>query len=911
MTDARVAPTPAPQPHPSLLAADAPSDTFRQLGPRAPAVERPVEMPGVFGQIHAAAINAGAEDERQELLQQQAVDQGYAALADELKRRGFKDDYSFSPLPGAAPMYRGAAIFRDIQRARQLDPHAFAGVEDDPERWRQRIITPLIEADRQRQDIVHRMGWAPWLLGTFIGGASDPLNLATLAMGGGGARSILGAAIKDARTNVQLEAMQAPEHAVERAARGQETTPLGVATDLATAAGTGALLGGGMKALEHPAAALARTARERIGWDRMTDAERGATAVLEREADIAAGSPFTPGAGTDAHAERLNRAIAMLNAPPDVAAPLRPVSSAEAAARTAADRWEQFKLALGRRESSGDDSATNPHSSATGRYQVIDSTWLRVARTFPEAAHASDSYLLALRSHPVWQERVVDQLGAEYRSALAKVGAPETPANLYLMHFAGTGAASKILRAAGDTPVEALLSHAALQANPFLRGKSAEEVVDWAARAIGGERSRAPVLRRDLFAEGDVGDAEWRAAQREVEASDAAWDDWGRDDVRPPTRDPASGVAHLDDDVPFDLDDPRARPVEGAPAETLSSRPLGNGGPDSTHPGALPEIAGRDELSDPLSPDRVSEAAPSRWSLELAELRKEQSGIVRGLLHHEALDAPIDLPWGQAGDPARDYRGGFGLAHILAKHPEMEAHLARLPEMIADMAVWRHEPLRERLELEDARHRAVIALSWHGKDARWLVTAFEKRTPAETLAPRPLGNGGADSTHPGAPPNLGELSQHDKQIALLRSMWATDAARGDIPKPVWALRDEHGKIAWWSPSKRAAERTAIDMPGAWELTRLEPHDVDVGPPPDVAGFDHPDDVAVARQIDSLEHDARMALAADPELMVPLGEGEKPVRLADALRDCDDDAAAVDAARACLAPPTSDNAKEQG
>lgn len=877
---------------PSLIGLDAPSVDWSRLRAQTGA-ERPRQVPTFLQSLNASARAAGGDDERQALLQRQAEDQAIGALVSDLRQRGFSGDYEWRPLPGAAPFYRVGNIWQDIARARAADPTAFAGVEPDPEAYTRRVRAPVVAADQQRRETIDNSGWVPWLAGQFVGGMSDPINQASTVIGVGTARTIAQAALRDAGINLRIEAAQTPERIVERAARGEETTAAQVATELGFAAGAGALFGGGMKALERPVGAaieraatpagrLAAAMRERIGGERMTDAERAATAVLEREDDIAATSPFTPGAGTDAHATRIDRAIAAIAEAPgsrlDEVVPLAPApprprigTPEEAAARLAADPIEQFKQRLRAHESGGDDTARNTRSSATGRYQVIDATWLKVARTLPQARNMSDATLLAMRNHPVWQEQVVDKLIGEYRRTLARIGQPETQGNLYLMHFAGPGGASRILRADGDAAIETVMSDAAIRANPFLRGKTVDETIAWAERSMGGTGATAPRVRRDIFPEDAAGDAEWRAAQREVDAAEADFRDWQRDEAPPGMADEAI------DDIPFDLNDPRMR---AEPAR--------------------------------MTDDFPSDApAPSPWVQALADLRAGRIAEAKGMMRHPALDGPIDIRWGEAGDPARNFKGGYGLAHILAKHPEMEAELERLPELIAGMDVLRNDARRQRLELESANHEAVIALNWHDQDQRWLVTAYEKNAPAGPLSARR--SGAADenvSTRRGADGDVGAGAAPRNPAPDMVDYWRTEAGYGRALEPLYAVERPDGEVLTWTPSRQQAARIVREEGGDLSVRKYDaPADVaadmvDGAPPRAIQGFDGPDDVAASQQIDSLEHDLRMLMMEDgaSDFDVRLTDDGDVMNAADVLADLDADEAAINAARACMVPP---------
>ena len=42
---------------------------------------------------------------------------------------------------------------------------------------------------------------------------------------------------------------------------------------------------------------------------------------------------------------------------------------------------------------------------------------------------------------------------------------------------------------------------------------------------------------------------------------------------------------------------------------------------------------------------------------------------------------PIDFVWGREGNPGRDYEGGYGFSHIIAKHGEEAAQ--KVPKILA------------------------------------------------------------------------------------------------------------------------------------------------------------------------------------------------------------------------------------
>lgn len=96
---------------------------------------------------------------------------------------------------------------------------------------------------------------------------------------------------------------------------------------------------------------------------------------------------------------------------------------------------------------------------------------------------------------------------------------------------------------------------------------------------------------------------------------------------------------------------------------------------------------------------------------------------VQKAMVHEKLGV-ISFPWGTPGEKSREFKGGFGVSHILAKHGRKEA--LALPEVIAKGKVFPHteDPINKRLVL----HKNFEAVLVKEKTRQaWLLTGFKNR----------------------------------------------------------------------------------------------------------------------------------------------------------------------------------------
>lgn len=129
-------------------------------------------------------------------------------------------------------------------------------------------------------------------------------------------------------------------------------------------------------------------------------------------------------------------------------------------------------------ESGGNPNAASTTSSARGPDQFINGTWLNFANANPDLFQGmSREQILAARSDPALSTRATQWYAAENARALQQAGLPVNDATVALGHGFGAGGAAALLRADPSKPVDQVFGADVMNANPWLRGKTAGQVV--------------------------------------------------------------------------------------------------------------------------------------------------------------------------------------------------------------------------------------------------------------------------------------------------------------------------------------------------------------------------------------------------------------------------------------------------
>lgn len=156
-----------------------------------------------------------------------------------------------------------------------------------------------------------------------------------------------------------------------------------------------------------------------------------------------------------------------------------------AAARGAAGIGPDYYASIRAAESGGNDTAKNPNSTATGRYQFIQSTWDGLRAKHPELGLTADG-----RLDPEQQERAIRAFTEDNARTLVRAGVAVTNGTLYAAHFLGAGTAAKVLRAGLDQSMSSLVGAGVMAANKFLNGKTVGDFIAWAEDKAGGQAAQ-------------------------------------------------------------------------------------------------------------------------------------------------------------------------------------------------------------------------------------------------------------------------------------------------------------------------------------------------------------------------------------------------------------------------------------
>ncbi len=473
------------------------------------------------------------------------------------------------------------AIWAAVQRQRRADPTRFSGMPATQKEFEAWVLNRRGGRERDRNIVDEGGSVTAGLIGGIAGSFTDPFNVLTLPIGGGG-KTVASVALREGLLNAGLELYQQGDLKTSREARGEELTTGEAAMNVVTAGLGGALLGGGfkwagdnwgsIKALpkdaqeaiwskivpllpenmrpaiqgfdDIPDSLLPQITRALVGEGNMTGDLRAAAASIERAGEDMAASPFRPTPrGDDLHLDLMAKAMqdVLDGVPPSprpmVSAPdLRASTAIASGTVSTRPARDTLKARIGRVENASGsatarplDAQGRPLSSALGKYQFTEGTWTALYKRRFGSEGLSDTQIAAKRTNSALQDLLMDDLLEANARILSRSGQAETAGNLYLAHFAGPEGAVKLLEADGRTMARDVLGDAAVKANPFLSRMSAADVVAWAHRKMGedmpaGAMARASLDSDDVALQAVLDGLDAEAARLDRELMEAAGD---------------------------------------------------------------------------------------------------------------------------------------------------------------------------------------------------------------------------------------------------------------------------------------------------------------------------------------------------------------------------------------------------
>lgn len=410
------------------------------------------------------------------------------------------------------------SVWRDVARFRKQGrfgdlPLTYGEFE---KQWRERKRGEIEAAE----DVMSRGNFAAGLLGASGGAMLDPINIGTLPLGGYG-KTVAGRIINQGLTQMAIQTAQLPMVQKQREELGRRDLTLGESALLVGGAGIGGagfqgVFEGGrfvlpkiVNALDPnaEAKAYARAFEDMVPPELRTPEQDAALFVMRRSGEVEDVNPYARTfEGIDAHVGKMEAALRALEEGRIADAgelaegarpPVAPAPAAPAPRPTGGGfDLETVKAAIRGPESGGNDSAKNAMgSSATGRYQFIEETFVGVyRREFGVSEAVARRAWATSRNNVDVQERLMDRLTLDNAAALQRAGLPTDAGNLYLAHFAGAPKAVELLRAPKDAPVSAFFSAKAIRQNPTYLGgnKTVGEAIDIIRGKVGDPREVSP-----------------------------------------------------------------------------------------------------------------------------------------------------------------------------------------------------------------------------------------------------------------------------------------------------------------------------------------------------------------------------------------------------------------------------------
>ena len=650
---------------------------------------------------------------------------------------------------------------------------------------------------------------------------------------------------------------------------------------------------------------MATEAARRAVGEQATPEERAAFAVLDANSFVRDSRPpgfeATPAADS-VHGERLGVMTAALHAGtalPNFGARLVPGQGYSGDAAVAAR--------LIHLESGGDASARNPipGQTASGLGGITDATWRGLrAKYFAETAEQA----MAARGNPDAQRATLAMAVRDERDLLQRAGVPVNDANVRTLHRFGPKGLD-VIRADPETPLGAVIPAKWIAVNPELKGMTAGDAIALASREMGG-RGDVPRVRAAVAgaAEPDEGDAWTTIVER------LAREEGGE----------APGALFHPDVGPIDV---MWGNEEGGLRHILDKHP---------------EVV--DRLPDHLAAMEVVRQSDNRIRLESADhgagVRLDYDGQAKRWLvtaYEKDASAPTDVTRagaeGQDGSPAREAGRDIGGRRAGGKATDAltfltraggirddEGHALGSQRNLQTSVVGAGKLIRDGGMSIDAAGERLWEAGYFGPpevterpSEADVLDLIERSTRERVIAPEHV----ADEYEARArveDARARERADDDLDAAL--EMWRSSGLAVDFSKAErrYALQqmaagldaERAVDLTMNTPAEEIAEvigvpASKVRKPASDEAYAFFEALARETPARDaLSSYDDPAGDGAAMQSDGARHDIEAMAAQGDETVYDLGDGRSGT-IEQLLADLDEEADAIAAARACMAP----------
>lgn len=212
-------------------------------------------------------------------------------------------------------------------------------------------------------------------------------------------------------------------------------------------------------------------------------------------------------------------------------------------------------------ESGNKCHARNPLSTAVGLGQFIESTWMTTVRIHrPDLLKGrTRAQVLDLRLNCELSKAMTTAFTRDNAAVIRSRGHAVTPGNLYLAHFLGVGGSIKALSANRSSQVADVFGAHMVRANPFLRGKNIDHLINWAAKKMSGKTPKRPITTPGKAKPAEEAIASNKAQKTKAAAKDASAtkDAKDNDKAATPQADVASATSPPSGELTRYASDPR------------------------------------------------------------------------------------------------------------------------------------------------------------------------------------------------------------------------------------------------------------------------------------------------------------------------------------------------------------------